>query len=326
MADSFDTLDDMLHYALLMLKTSNQTLNGKRGDGREVLGTYFTLRNPRARISHSATRCVLVSALGETLWYLRGSTDLSIVEHYIPSYRKYADGSGAYGPRLVNATKAPRGGQLGAIVELLRARPSTKRALLPVFRPQDLSTAIESGDVPCTCSLQFLLREGRLHLYVYMRSNDVFRGLPHDVFAFTFIQELIASELRVELGLYTHMVGSLHSYADDFDDVEEYLEDGKHEPVEMAPMPPAPYDDLAALLKMEERIRFGEHQCSTTFTDPYWTHLQTLLYAYAVSKTIEIPPTDKLHLLRSLESSLKETPYKPTVARFRRRVQAKMRG
>ena len=38
-------------------------------------------------------------------------------------------------------------------------------------------------------------------LVVHMRSNDVFMGFPHDVFAFTMIQEILANDLGVKLGI-----------------------------------------------------------------------------------------------------------------------------
>jgi thymidylate synthase len=45
-----------------------------------------------------------------------------------------------------------------------------------------------------------------------MRSNDVWLGLPYDVFAFTTIQRLIAEQLKLDLGTYYHQAGSEHLY------------------------------------------------------------------------------------------------------------------
>ena len=67
-------------------------------------------------------------------------------------------------------------------------------------------------DLPCTISLQYLIREGALHCIVYMRSNDLWLGFPYDVFCFTAFQTKLAMELGVKLGTYTHIAGSLHLY------------------------------------------------------------------------------------------------------------------
>ena len=40
-----------------------------------------------------------------------------------------------------------------------------------------------------------------------MRANDAYRGNASDVFSFTFLQELLAHQLDLELGSYTHVVG-----------------------------------------------------------------------------------------------------------------------
>jgi hypothetical protein len=45
-----------------------------------------------------------------------------------------------------------------------------------------------------------------------MRSNDLWLGLPYDVFAFTCIQQMVAAALGVGLGWYQHQAGSLHVY------------------------------------------------------------------------------------------------------------------
>jgi thymidylate synthase len=70
----------------------------------------------------------------------------------------------------------------------------------------------ESKDVNCTVALHFIIREGKLYLTTYMRSNDIWMGFPYDVFQFASMQVLLSMELGVELGTYTHIAGSLHLY------------------------------------------------------------------------------------------------------------------
>jgi len=47
-----------------------------------------------------------------------------------------------------------------------------------------------------------LIRNKQLHMLTNMRSNDAFWGLPHNIFSFTMIQEILARTLSVELGTY----------------------------------------------------------------------------------------------------------------------------
>jgi hypothetical protein len=71
------------------------------------------------------------------------------------------------------------------------------------------------NDLPCTLSMQFIRRGEHLHCSVCMRSNDVWLGLPYDVFCFSTIQRLVAHRLGLKAGKYIHNVGSLHVYTRD---------------------------------------------------------------------------------------------------------------
>ena len=147
----------------------------------------------------------MFSCLGETLWYLARSNRLEFIEYYIPLYSKFAehDGTvhGAYGPRMF----AMRGkiDQISILINLLSKHSSSRKAVLQIFNAEDILK--EYKDVPCTCTIQFLVRDGKLNAVGHMRSNDAFLGLPHDIFAFTFIQEIIARSLNLELGTYKHL-------------------------------------------------------------------------------------------------------------------------
>jgi thymidylate synthase len=142
----------------------------------------------------------------ETLQLLSGSFDADVIRRAAPSYVDvlvHPDDMayGAYGPRLSR--------QLDAVVALLRREPDTRRAVLTIWREDDLT---HDGDRPCTLTLQFLLRGGRLELIVTMRSQDAWLGVPYDLFMFTQLQLSVACHLEVDAGRYVHHVGSLHLY------------------------------------------------------------------------------------------------------------------
>ena len=250
-----------------------------KGANRELRGVTLQLTKPRARLSRSESRGKVFSALGELLWYLSGSNATEQITHYIAGYAKFDEGGiifGGYGPRL-------RGGshdQLGTVTQLLRERSSTRRAVIQLFSSTDLLS--DHKDVPCTCTLQFLCREQRLDLVVYMRSNDVFTGLPHDVFCFTMLQELVARSLDVDLGRYIHMAGSLHLYDDNTDAAHQFLDEGWFSTTEMLPMPAGdPMSSINELLRIESRLRGGaDSMLETLPADPYWADLANLLVAY----------------------------------------------
>lgn len=115
---------------------------------------------------------------------------------------------GAYGQRVY--------GQLSEVVETLRRDPDSRQAVMTIF---NAATDLGRGknDIPCTLTIQFLIRKDKLNMRVNMRSNDVFLGLPYDLVQFGALQGAIAKALNVEMGWYCHTAGSLHMYLRDLD-------------------------------------------------------------------------------------------------------------
>lgn len=108
---------------------------------------------------------------------------------------------GAYGPRARSS--------MSAVVQKLQEDPSTRQAVISIWRPDDLHL---DGDKPCTVFLQFMIRNDELDLHVYMRSNDVWLGLTYDAFMFSQLQCTVANVLRICVGMYVHNATSFHIY------------------------------------------------------------------------------------------------------------------
>ena len=77
---------------------------------------------------------------------------------------------GGYGPRLFNMHS--KYNQIDTVINLLKEKPTTRRAVIQIYDAKDLEVKLK--DIPCTCTLQFEIREGKLNLFTYMRSNDAF--------------------------------------------------------------------------------------------------------------------------------------------------------
>ena len=271
--------------ALEALFARGETVSPTKGDCRELRGVVLEIENPRARLSRSESRGHAFSCLGELCWYLSGSNELSFIEYYLPKYRNFAEDGvlfGAYGPRLLRMRGLTN--QLESVVALLKRRPSSRQAVVQLFNAEDIVE--EHKDVPCTCTLQFLVRNTRLELIATMRSNDVYVGLPHDVFCFTMIQEFLARRLGVELGVYTHIVGSLHLYDCNASDAQEYVNEGWQSTTEYMPSMPCddPIGQLTGLLAAEKAVRRGEpFDLKTMNLQKYWADLVRLLQLYRFS-------------------------------------------
>jgi thymidylate synthase len=302
------TLDDLIRAVTEEIQARGESVRASRGDLVEIRGVALELANPRARLSRTETRGKLFSGLGELFWYLAARNDLAFIAYYIPAYAEEAeDGAvfGGYGPRLLDWAGH---NQLATILDLLRRKRSSRRAVIQLFDRGDL--AAPHQEIPCTCTLQFLVRNELLELITSMRSNDVFRGLSHDVFCFTMLQEIVARSLGVEVGVYKHMVGSLHLYTDNIPAMERYLAEGWQSEIAMPPMPSGdPWRAIRILLTHEARLRDGA-QASVSADgalSPYWQKIQLLLEVFRASRD------RKYDVVRALRGKLVSTVYVPFV-------------
>lgn len=146
-----------------------------------VLMTRPVLTNPVRKLNYRFMA-------GEAWWILTGDNRVSTIEPYNKHIAKFSDNgetfAGAYGPMVVS--------QLKYVTDKLIADPASRQAGMTIWRPNPAP----SLDIPCTVALFFHLRFGQINCHVFMRSSDVWLGLPYDIFNFSMISCLVASALN----------------------------------------------------------------------------------------------------------------------------------
>jgi len=299
-----ETLDDLLNIVYTKLLKKSEKIKATKGSFTEITGALLHLKRPRARLSRAEGKGKLFSCLGELAWYLAGSKDLNFISHYIPMYVKSSDDGrtvyGGYGPRLMGTG---RRNQLQTVIQILGDKGSSRQAVVQLFDAKDILKPRK--DIPCTCTLQFLVRKQKLHMFTSMRSNDVYLGLPHDVFAFTMIQEIVARSLRCEIGEYKHYVTSLHLYEENFEGAKAYVNSGFQQISEMPEMPKEdPWPSISSLLDAEQRIRRGEEvDVEALQLDQYWSDLAKVFQFFSYTKN-KVPPHKVDAILREIKSDV----------------------
>lgn len=286
---SAETLDDVMNEVLTKLLELPFDISATRGKFSELIGVLLHIKNPRARLSRTETRGRPFSAIGELLWYLSGKNDLDFITYYISKYDKETEDGvtvyGAYGPRLFSLRNEYN--QIDNIRLLLKKKPTSRKAVIQLFDGSDINT--DHAEIPCTCTLQFFIRHNKLDMFVNMRSNDAFVGLPHDVFSFTMLQEIMARTLSVEIGEYKHAIGSLHLYDYNIQSAKEYLSEGFQPTAAELTMPPmpkkSPWPALKILIGVESNIRNNkEVEMFNLILEPYWADLARLLQMHSLFK------------------------------------------
>lgn len=151
----------------------------------------------------------------EACQLLAGAATPKLVIAVGPMFKNYAEDNGmfhgAYGARTQD--------QYAPVIERLKKDPDSRQAVVTIWDPV-LDLLPEKRDYPCTVLHQFRIRDNKLNMSVYMRSNDVWLGAAYDFFQFTRVQIAMASVLGVAPGSYTHHVGSLHIYEQHYDAAE----------------------------------------------------------------------------------------------------------
>ncbi|RSM39906.1 hypothetical protein DMB66_57785 [Actinoplanes sp. ATCC 53533] len=266
---------------------------GRGKDGIEVPNISFRLTDPTRRTPFLAARKTnIVFNYAELLWYVSGRDDVAMISYYAPRLAKLsADGTiltgTAYGPRLFGLDGDDGLSQFDRCIRVLRQDPDSKRAAMVIMRPHE-PIGPDNPDVACTLGLQFMLRGGRLHATGYMRGNDAVIGLLCDTFSFTMIQELAARKLGVELGSYTHHVGSMHINVLDRDKVTAILTEADTTPAPQFPSPAIPglnTAELELLMAWETALRTGTGELTAEAAaglplPDYWRQVLLLFDAY----------------------------------------------
>jgi thymidylate synthase len=237
---------------------------------RELLAPTLILTNPRARLLASPARKADYGfGVGEFFWYLLGKQDVDSMLYYNKRMGQFSDNgftlNSAYGYRA-RVKPYGNGTQWSKVRNELLRDPDSRRAVLIIGEAIDFVEAEHSKDVPCTLSLQFFIRDEKLHLHTTMRSNDAFWGLTYDLFSFTLLQEFMLLELQehegfeqLTLGRYSHTAGSLHIYERHFEMASDVVKQNLFSEFRpAAPMEPISLSGLAALAEDEAALRSGK--------------------------------------------------------------------
>lgn len=159
--------------------------------------------------------------LAEAMWMLAGRNDLDFLLTFNKTFGQFSDDDvhirgSAYGKRWINWFVDEQGeiiNQIDRVVSEIRASNTTRRAVVSQWDVTDLNRA--SRDVPCNLQTLFLLRDGKLDMTVYNRSNDLVYGMyGSNIVHFTIFHQLISALCDLPVGVYTQVSNCLHVYVE----------------------------------------------------------------------------------------------------------------
>ena len=172
-------------------------------------------------------RVHLKSVVGELLWFLSGSSNVSwLQDNGIRIWNEWADEDGELGPvygvqwRSWNTGDGRHIDQISQVLETLKTNPDSRRMVVSAWNVGDLpQMALE----PCHAFFQLYVADGRLSLQLYQRSADMFLGVPFNIASYSLLTHMFAQQAGLEVGDFIWTGGDCHIYSNHTEQVTEQL-------------------------------------------------------------------------------------------------------
>lgn len=204
------TADELFELVYKNMKDVNDEYMAK-----EIVNANLVLLNPiKNTMCNCRRKMSMQYAIGELLWYNSKNPKYSAINPYSKYWSNISDDGETVNSNYGYCIHSKYFDQWEMIKKLLKENPNSRQAVIHIKEPRDI-VSNPTKDLNCTLTLQFILRDNKLHLITTMRSNDIWLGLPYDLFNFTCMQIQLAMELNVEIGYYYHNAASLHLYKRD---------------------------------------------------------------------------------------------------------------
>lgn len=192
-------------------------------------------------------RVAFKSIVAELLWFLRGQTDVGILQkqgvkiwdgnssaEFLAarglSWRAGDIGPGYgfqwrhFGAQYTGCDSDYTGcgtDQIAALVAGIRADPLSRRHFMSAWNPAQLD---EMALPPCHVSAQFYISGGRISCQMYQRSADVFLGLPFNIASYALLTHIIGAVTGYAPGDLVVCIGDAHLYLNHIDAAKKQLE------------------------------------------------------------------------------------------------------
>ena len=224
--DTFSSVYPLINEYIM---TNKQLEESRDGEVRELLDFKTQLTNPYRRCVGGYGRDINVFfLLAEAMWIATGRKDVKFLTIFNKQMAEYSDDGkvfhAPYGYRLrhwgiasenefVDSAVENKGlDQVTNAIRILSNNPSTRQVVMEIWNPAfDLGHVTK--DLPCNDIVMLKIRNGKMITTIGNRSNDLHWGLPTNIFQFSFLTELMAASIGVELGTQTHNSQSLHIYS-----------------------------------------------------------------------------------------------------------------
>lgn len=168
----------------------------------------------------------LKACIHELLWFLRGDTNIKYLnDNGVHIWDPWADKNGNLGPiygKQWRNSGQKRIDQVKYVINEILHNPWSRRIVLDAWSPSELD---DMALPPCHILYQFQANPetNKLSLAVYMRSADIFLGVPFDIAEGGMLLSLIAKITCYTPDKLIYFFGDTHVYSNHINQLETQL-------------------------------------------------------------------------------------------------------
>lgn len=150
--------------------------------------------------------------MAEALYMLANKNCVRDLAFFAKNIAQYSDDgktfNAFYGERAISTW----GNQIAAVILELTRHPNSRRAVIQLWHPLDLYR--DTKDKACNTQIVFDIKDNRLTMYTFNRSNDAIWGgvTGANVVHFPMFQQYIAAHLKIRPGKWYHHSVNMHVY------------------------------------------------------------------------------------------------------------------
>lgn len=214
---------------------SNILLNGESRNDRTGTGTLSKFAPAELRFDLSKEFPLLNlrkvsfhSILTETLWFLSGKCYHTryLQKHKVTIWDEWADNGylgNIYGVQWRNWQSEFTNNidQIANLIHNLQSNPTSRRHIVTAWNVAELD---EMALPPCHWAFQcYVNNQNKLSLKLFLRSSDVYLGLPYNIAGYAIICHILANICGLQVGELIITFGDAHLYKNHLQQANEIL-------------------------------------------------------------------------------------------------------
>ena len=237
--------DDRYCDLLRRILGTGMDMPDRTGTGRRSLfGPQLCFHNVAEELPILTTKRIWFKAVKEELlWFLRGETNIkSLQATGVTIWDEWAKENGDVGPvygyqwrSWWDHDQEDKVDQLAQVIEQIKTNPWSRRLVVSAWNVPDVP---RMGLPACHMFFQFQVtpavanpqevrggtpKPALLNCHMYMRSADVFLGVPFNITSYALLLCMVAQVTKLKPDNLTISFGDVHIYHNHFEQVEEQL-------------------------------------------------------------------------------------------------------